>query len=218
MVSAISAAVTLFDNGRFFLEIGWPQSAHSMAVPGVQTSRLGCVIASEPAVAQLANLATLTRVRRTRQRSERAGGELLWQERRERGGARLRRIVGVDEDHLHRGAELAENLPACAAGGVAAAGGDGDGDDFLVPRGDGAADGDALGANRQAVGGVLDIAAGEDFAAGGKDGGADLEFGVRGMGVGHCSYRNLSDFQYVGRIHIECMVRWWSGLLNARQS
>jgi hypothetical protein len=141
------------------------------------------VVADEAAFAQLAKMAILTRIWRTRQRSERAGRELLGQERGERGHASLRRIVGVDEDHFHRGAELAENLPAGAAGRVAAAGGDGYGDDLFVTRGNGAADGDALGADRQAVGGVFNIAAGEDFAASGEDRGADLEFGVGGVGV-----------------------------------
>ena len=114
---------------------------------------------------------------------EGVGRELLRQERGERRGTHLGRIIGVDEDHFHRGAELAEHLPAGAAGGMAAAGDDGDGDDLLVPRGDGRADGDALGADRQAVGGVLDVAAGEDFAVGGEDRGADLEFRVGGVGV-----------------------------------
>ena len=108
---------------------------------------------------------------------------MLGQERCESGGTSLCLIVGVDENHLHCGAEFAENLSAGAAWGVAAAGGDGDGDDLLVPRGDGATDGDALGADRQAVGGVLDVAAGEDFAIGGEHGGADLEFGVGSVGV-----------------------------------
>ena len=67
---------------------------------------------------------------------------------------------------------------------MAAAGGDGDGDDVLMPCGDGRADGDALGADREAVGGVFDVAAGEDFAAGGEDRGADLELRIGGVSFG----------------------------------
>lgn len=137
------------------------------------------------------------------------GRELLGQERGERGRARLRRIIGVDEDHFHRGAELAENLPAGAAGGMAPAGGDGDGDDLFVTRGNGAADGDALGADRQAVGGVFNVAAGEDFAAGGENGGADLEFGIGGVGV--LSSRECVEAQMFCRCHIlSCCQRNFS--------
>jgi hypothetical protein len=75
---------------------------------------------------------------------------------------------------------------------VAAGGGDGDGRDLLVARRDGGADGDAFGAHREAVGGVFDIAAGEDFAGGGEDGGADLEAGVGRIGVGASLARRIA--------------------------
>ena len=75
---------------------------------------------------------------------------------------------------------------------MAATSGDGHGNDLFVTRGDGAANGDALGADRQAVRGVLDVAAGEDFAIGGENRGADLEFRVRGVGASPDQERGVS--------------------------
>ena len=43
--------------------------------------------------------------------------------------------------------------------------------------------GDALGAQRQAITGVLDVAAGDDYAGSGFKRGADLEAGKVGHGV-----------------------------------
>jgi len=74
------------------------------------------VVADAGVAAHLADLASLTRHLHYGDRSERAGRKLLRQQRGEGRGARPRRIVGVDENHLHRRAEFAENLPASAAG------------------------------------------------------------------------------------------------------
>ena len=52
---------------------------------------------------------------------------------------------------------------------------------------------DALGAHRQAVGGVLDVAAGDDRAVGGFEGGADLEAGVVGDRVFAGGARGLDE-------------------------
>ncbi len=55
--------------------------------------------------------------------------------------------------------------------------------ELAMPFGDRLEDGDAFGADRQAVGGVLDVAAGDDLAARGLERGADLESRVVGGGV-----------------------------------
>ena len=49
--------------------------------------------------------------------------------------------------------------------------------------GEGLEHGDPLGADREAVGGVLDVAAGEDRAVGRFERRTDLEFGERGVGI-----------------------------------
>ena len=74
-------------------------------------------------------------------------------------------------------AELPEDLAAGAAGrrrrcGV---GDDGDARELAMPFGERLEHRDALGADGQAVGGVLDVAAGDDRAVGGLERGADLE-------------------------------------------
>ena len=58
---------------------------------------------------------------------------------------------------------------------------------FRLPcaGGDGGKDGVALGADGQAIGGVFDVAAGENAAILQQDGGADMEMGIRRIGVFH---------------------------------
>ena len=68
-------------------------------------------------------------------------------------------------------------------GECAAAGDDGDGHDLLVPGSHRGANGGAFRANRQPIGCVFDVAAGEDFAGGSQNGGADVEVGVRSEGA-----------------------------------
>jgi hypothetical protein len=70
------------------------------------------------------------------------------------------------------------------AGGVVEIG-DGDGADANpgAVEADGGRDGGLFGADGEAVGGVFDVAAGDDVAVGQKECGADAEVAVRGVGV-----------------------------------
>src|SRR5262245_41241967 len=86
----------------------------------------------------------------------------------------------VSEDHLQVAAELPEQLPAGAARGRRRHGCSGDSDVRKVSAalGKSLKQGDALGADGQAVGRVLDVAAGDYLAVGRPQGGADLEVRV----------------------------------------
>src|SRR6185436_6248697 len=109
--------------------------------------------------------------------------------------------VGNDTDCW---AELVDDLPAGAAWGGGGLGRrvDGDALQFSLAGGDGGENGGALGAVAQAVGGVLDVAAGEDFPRFREDGGADAELGVGGIGAaGGGLRRGLELLELGGRGH-----------------
>ena len=85
----------------------------------------------------------------------------------------------VDQHDFDVAAELPEDLAAGAAGRRESVGigGHGHAAELADAFGDGFEDGHALGADGEAVSGVLDVAAGVDAAGGVFDGRADLEFG-----------------------------------------
>src|SRR5262249_5293545 len=92
----------------------------------------------------------------------------------------------IHEGDFDIAAKLPEDLAARAARRSEAIGigGDGDAAELADAFADGFEDGDALGADGEAVGGVFDVAAGVDAAFGVFQGGADLEVRIRGEGVG----------------------------------
>jgi len=107
--------------------------------------------------------------------------------------------AGVGEDDLEVAAELPEDLPAGSARRRRTVGIEGDGyaAERFVPFRQRLEHGDALGANGQAVGGVLDVAAGNHLAARGQQGRPDLEFRIRcpreeagGTGVVHTTFHH----------------------------
>ena len=63
---------------------------------------------------------------------------------------------------------------------------------------DGGKDRRALGAIGHSVRSVFDVAAGEDFTSGGKDSGPDAEFGVRRVGILHCSFCGVDQPSTIG--------------------
>ena len=84
-------------------------------------------------------------------------------------------------------AELGQRLAAGAAGQGGGAGGaadNGERAEAAAAFGDGLEERGALGAVGEAVGGVLDVAAGEDGAVRGEERGADAVLGVGGVGAG----------------------------------
>jgi len=96
--------------------------------------------------------------------------------------------VGVRvKDHGARGAELVDGLAACSAGlagGVVEVGdGDGADADFGAAEGDGRGDGGLFSTAGEPVGGVFDVAAGDDSTVCQQEGGADAEVTVGGVGV-----------------------------------
>src|SRR5262245_26012666 len=94
----------------------------------------------------------------TRPSAQVPGTERSRQERRQ---ARLLDALGPDQENAHLPAELAQRLAAGAAGRqrVVAVRGDRDHLEAFRALADGLADRDALGAEGQAVAGVLDVAA-----------------------------------------------------------
>src|SRR5215472_5963855 len=92
----------------------------------------------------------------------------------------------VDQDDLDVAAELPQDLAAGAAGRGqrVRVGSDGDAAELTDAFADGLENGDALGADGEAVGRVFDVATGVDAAVGVFQGGAYLEFRVGGEGVG----------------------------------
>ena len=100
-------------------------------------------------------------------------------------------IFGWVEDFCGRRAELVDGLAAGSAGLAGSVvevddddGSDADGGTVL---GDGGGDRGLLGASGEAVGGVLDVAAGDDVAVFEEDRGSDTEVAVGGVGVlGRC--------------------------------
>ena len=96
-------------------------------------------------------------------------------------------VFGWEEDDGVGGAELVDGLAAGSAGlagGVVEIGyGDGADADCGAVEADGGGDGRLLGAGGEAVGGVFDVAAGDDDAVVEEDGGSDAEVAVRGVGV-----------------------------------
>ena len=99
---------------------------------------------------------------------------------RARSPAGPARITGVSG----RG-ELGELLAAAAAGGddLRAVGDHQHLGDGGAAGGDHGGDGAGLGAGALRIGDVLDVAAGEDAAVGGADGGADTEVGIGCIGI-----------------------------------
>ena len=82
------------------------------------------------------------------------------------GGLGNGSVFGREEDDGVRRAELVNGLAACSAGlaGSVVEIGDSDGadEDFGTAKADGGGDGGLFGANGKAVGGVFDVAAGDD--------------------------------------------------------
>lgn len=115
-------------------------------------------------------------------RKEFGDGEGVW------GGG-----VVIEEDEGVGGGELVDDLAADTAGGAVGEGvvevvgdSDGDGVDFAEAEGDGVVDGGAFGADRGAVGGILDIGAGVHGGrrvVGHDKSGTDRKVGIRGVGV-----------------------------------
>src|SRR3954462_10641961 len=91
----------------------------------------------------------------------------------------------VREDDRNVAAEFPAKLAAGTAGCREGVGvrDDYDGVEAAFTFADGFEDGDAFGANSEAVGGVLYIAAAEDAAGGGAESGAYAEVGVWGVSV-----------------------------------
>ena len=100
-----------------------------------------------------------------------------------RGGAS---VSGEEDDGLGR-AEFLNGLaagPAGLAGGVVEVGdGDGTDPDLWAEETDRSGDGRLFGADGEPVGGVFDVAAGDDSTVCEQDGGADAEAAVGGVGV-----------------------------------
>ncbi len=95
-------------------------------------------------------------------------------------------LFGEEDDGVW-GAEFEDGLAAGStglAGGVVEVG-DGDGADVdgWAVEADGGGDGCLFGADGEAVGGVFDVAAGDDVAVGEQDGGADAEVAVGSIGI-----------------------------------
>ena len=95
-------------------------------------------------------------------------------------------LLGEEDDGVG-GAEFEDGLAAGSAGlaGGVVEVGDGDGADADggAVEGDGGGDGGLLGAGGEAVGGVFDVAAGDDGAVCEQEGGADAEVAVGRVGV-----------------------------------
>ncbi len=79
---------------------------------------------------------------------------------------------------------------------------------FSFAGGNGREDGGTLGAVCEAVGGIFDIAAGEDFARGGEERRSDLKFGVRGVGTLADFTRGLDEFLTLIRSHGFLSHKW----------
>jgi hypothetical protein len=96
-------------------------------------------------------------------------------------------VGGGVEDDGFGGAELVDGLAAgpagLAGGGVEVGDGDGTDADFGAAEGDGGGDGGLLGTAGEAVGGVFDVAAGDDSTVCEQEGGADAEVAVGCVGV-----------------------------------
>ncbi len=93
--------------------------------------------------------------------------------------------VKIGEDDRNVAAKFPDDLAASAAGrgeGVCV-GDDGDGVEVVFSFGDGFENGDAFGAEGESVGGVFDVASGEDAAGFGAHGGADAKFRKWSVGV-----------------------------------
>ena len=111
-----------------------------------------------------------------------------------------RAVCGWEVDAGGGSAELGDGLAAGSAGlaGGVVEVGDGDGADADVGAvlADGRDDGRLLGAGGEAVGGVLDVAAGDDGVFGGveEDRCADTEAAVGGVGVFGCCDGVLLEF------------------------
>ena len=113
---------------------------------------------------------------------EEGGGEKVGD-----GGLGDGAVGSGEEDDGVGGAELVDGLAAgsagLAGGGVEVGDGDGADADAGAVEGDGGGDGGLLGAGGEAVGGVFDVAAGDDSTVCEQEGGADAEVAVGGVGV-----------------------------------
>jgi hypothetical protein len=96
-------------------------------------------------------------------------------------------VGGGEVDDGIRNAEFVNGLAAGSTGLTGSVVEVGDGDsadaDFGAVEADGGGDGGLLGTDGEAVGGVLDVAAGDDVAVGEEECGADAEVAVGGVGV-----------------------------------
>jgi hypothetical protein len=117
-----------------------------------------------------------------------------------------------EKDDGVRGAELVDGLAAGSAGlaGGLVEVGDGDGADadLGAMESHGGGDGVLLGADGETVGGVLYVASGDDVAAGEKDGSADAEVAVRGVGIVCRGDGSLLDIGGQSRIERSGMAGW----------
>jgi len=95
----------------------------------------------------------------------------------------------INEQQQIAAAKFRNHLPASAAGHAVGWGrgrrgigtGDGNRIEAMVPGGNGGEDGNAFGTDGQAIGGIFDIAAGEELPAG-PDRSADVEAGIGTVG------------------------------------
>ena len=91
----------------------------------------------------------------------------------------------IGEDHGNVAAEFPDELAAGAARGSESIGvsDDGNGVEAALAFADGFENGDAFGANGEAVGGIFDVATAEDSAGSGVKGGANAKIRKRRVGI-----------------------------------
>src|ERR1039457_665722 len=146
------------------------------------TRRCGSMVTTErPVQIQSADSAASAEMKSRKLQKRRI--EWPWEKIFQAEGFRL--AVEVGEHQFHIAAELPEDLAASAAGRCERIGvrDDGHAPELACAFGDRLEDGYALGAQSQAVTGVLHVAAGVDVAGGVFQRRAHFEMGERGMGI-----------------------------------
>ncbi len=125
------------------------------------------------------------------------------------------RATWVDQHHGQLVAKLGGKLPAGPARSMSAPGGDRKHGELLLAGSDGSRDRDALGTDREAVGGVLDVRARVDLTRGGEQRGADLEVGIGRVGPIACRQsltHEMVALLQVDRRRLEARRRRFGGL------